>query len=64
MTVLQVTHQHVPDDADMVLSQDEMQLGVKLFQHLTSLMLSLPVPDLNYGKPRSTAPDLNQPASG
>ena len=39
--LLQVTHQYVPVDANLVLSQDELQLGVKLIQHLTSLLNTL-----------------------
>lgn len=39
--MLQVAHQHVHSDANMVLSQDELQLGVKLMQDLTVVLNAL-----------------------
>ena len=52
---LQVTHQYVPVDADLVLSQAELQLGVKLIQHLTSLLKQFP------GQENAVKPDANTP---
>ena len=40
--VLQVAHQHVPQDANLVLSQDELKLGERLILHLRTVHSSLP----------------------
>lgn len=56
--MLQVTHQYVPVDADLVLSQDELQLGVKLIQHLTSRLSSLPI-QAEVSEPAATPPALS-----
>ena len=39
---LQVAHQHVPQDANLVLSQDELKLGERLILHLRSVHSRLP----------------------
>ena len=56
--LLQVTHQYVPVDADLVLSQDELQLGVKLIQHLTSRLSSLPM-QAEVSEPAAAPPALS-----
>lgn len=56
--LLQVTHQYVPVDADLVLSQDELQLGVKLIQHLTSRLSSLLV-QAEVSQPAASPPALS-----
>ncbi len=40
--LLQVAHQHVPQDANLVLSQDELKLGERLILHLRAVHSSLP----------------------
>lgn len=39
---VQAAQQHVPQDANLVLSQDELKLGERLILHLRSIYSSLP----------------------
>ena len=39
---MQVVHQHVPQDANLVLSQDELKLGEQLILHLRGVHSTLP----------------------
>ena len=39
---VQSVQQHVPQDANLVLSQDELKLGERLILHLRSIHSSLP----------------------
>ncbi|KAL0052476.1 hypothetical protein WJX82_002806 [Trebouxia sp. C0006] len=40
--IFQAAHQHVPQDANLVLSQDELKLGERLILHLRTVHSSLP----------------------
>ena len=40
--LLQAAHQHVPQDANLVLSQDELKLGERLILHLRTVHSNLP----------------------
>lgn len=40
--IFQAAHQHVPQDANLVLSQDELKLGERLILHLRTVHSNLP----------------------
>lgn len=42
LCLVQAAQQHVPQDANLVLSQDELKLGERLILHLRSIYSSLP----------------------